>query len=82
FKLVNYWVGKRVLRFISGKEDIAAITMFRLRFMKSGWLVRKLQTMKRGILVHSLNDEKVIAGYLGLGATGIYTDDFDGWVKQ
>ena len=50
--------------------------------MKSGWLVRKLQTMKRGILVHSLNDEKVISKYLSLGATGIYTDDFDGWVEQ
>ena len=81
-KLVNYWIGRNVVRFLSGKEDIVAVTMSRLRFMKSGWLVRKLQTMKRGILVHSLNDEKVISKYLSLGATGIYTDDYDGWVEQ
>ena len=81
-KLVNYWIGRNVVRFLSGKEDIVAITMSRLRFMKSGWLVRKLQTMKRGILVHPLNEEKMIAKYLSLGATGIYTDDFDGWVER
>jgi glycerophosphoryl diester phosphodiesterase len=81
-KLVNYWIGGKVVRFLSGKEDIVAVTMFRLRFMKSGSLVRKLQTMNRGILVHPLNDEKVISKYLSLGATGIYTDDFDGWVEQ
>lgn len=81
-KLVNYWIGRGVVRFLSGKEDIVAVTMSRLRFMKSGWLVRKLQTMNRGVLVHTLNDEKVISRYLSLGATGIYTDDFDGWVGR
>ena len=82
FKIVNYWIGMNVLRFLSGKEDIAAVTMSRLRFMKSGLLVRKLKTMNRGILVHTLSDETVIAGYLSLGATGIYTDDYVGWVER
>ena len=81
-KLVNYWIGNRVVRFLSGKEDIVAVTMFRLRFMKSGWLVRKLKTMGRGVLVHTLSDEKVISQYLSLGATGIYTDHYDGWVER
>ena len=81
-KLVNYWIGRGVVRFLSGKEDIVAVTMFRLRFMKSGWMVRKLNTMKRDVLVHPLNDEMVISRYLSLGATGIYTDHYDGWVEQ
>ena len=81
-KLVNYWIGRGIVRFLSGKEDIVAVTMSRLRFLKSGLLVRSLQRMNRDVLVHTLNDEKVISQYLSLGATGIYTDDFDGWVKQ
>jgi glycerophosphoryl diester phosphodiesterase len=82
FKLVNYAVGRRIVRFISGKDDLVAVTFSRLRFMKSGWLVKQLRNMEQDILVHTLNDEKVIARYLGLGATGIYTDDFDGWVGK
>jgi glycerophosphoryl diester phosphodiesterase len=81
-KLVNYWVGRRVLRFIEGKEDIFAVTMFRLRFMKSGWLVRKLRSRDRDVFVHTLNDENEISGYLSFGATGIYTDDFTGWTMH
>jgi glycerophosphoryl diester phosphodiesterase len=81
-KLINYVTGRRIARFISGKEDIVAVTMSRLRFMKSGWLVKRLRAMDRDILVHTLNDEREIARYVGLGATGIYTDDFTGWGRK
>lgn len=81
-KLVNYWIGRDVLRFLSEKEEITTVTMFRLRFMKSGWLVRKLRAMGRDIMVHTLNEEKEVARYLGLGATGIYTDDYTGWIDR
>ena len=79
-KLVNYWIGRKVLRFLEGKEDIYAVTMFRLRFMRSGWLVRKLRIQDRAVYVHTLNDEKEISRYLSFGANGIYTDDFTGWI--